>query len=213
VCFPRFSVLAGNLQRLIKGPSFWEKKHMQTWQIVAIAIAVIAILAAIGWLVYTRKRSERLRDHFGTEYDRRVGELEGDRRRAETELTEREARVQELKHQPLSGSERARFIEEWRICQAKFVDDPAGAVDDADQLLSDIMRTRGYRIEDRSDRLADLCAAYPERASDFRQTNELFIKHRSGNASTEELRKAFVHFRSLFDEMLGGQDEELKRAS
>jgi len=97
---------------------------MQTWQIVAIAIAVIAILAAIGWLVYTRKRSERLRDHFGTEYDRRVSELEGNRRRAEAELTEREARVQELKHQPLSSSERTRFIEEWRICQARFVDDP-----------------------------------------------------------------------------------------
>ena len=186
---------------------------MQTWQIVAIAIAVIAILAAIGWLVYTRKRSEHLRDHFGTEYDRRVSELEGNRRRAEAELTEREARVQELKHQPLSSSERARFIQEWRICQARFVDDPAGAVDDADQLLSDIMHTRGYRIEDRNDRLADLCAAYPDHASDFRQTNELFIKHRSGNASTEELRRAFVHFRSLFDDMLGGHDEELKRAS
>jgi len=212
VGFPRFSGLAGNLQLLIKGfhPG---RKNMQTLQIVAIAIVVIAVLAAIGWLVYTRKRSERLRDHFGTEYDRRVSELEGDRRRAEAELTEREARVQELKHRPLSSSERARLIEEWRRCQARFVDDPEGAVDDADQLLSDIMRTRGYRIEDRNDRLADLCAAYPDRASDFRQTNELFIKHRSGNASTEELRKAFVHFRTLFDEMLGGHDEELKRAS
>ena len=186
---------------------------MQTWQIVAIAIAAIAILAALGWLVYTRKRSERLRDHFGTEYVRRVTELEGDQRRAEVELTEREARVQKLKHRPLSSSERSRFIDEWRMCQARFVDDPEGAVDDADQLLSDIMHTRGYGIDDRHDRLADLCAAYPDRASDFRQTHELFIKHQSGNASTEELRKAFVHFRSLFDEMLGGHDEELKRAS
>ena len=186
---------------------------MQTLQIVAIAIVVIAVLAAIGWLVYTRKRSERLRDHFGTEYDRRVSELEGDRRRAEAELTEREARVQELKHRPLSSSDRFRFIDEWRQCQARFVDDPAGAVDDADQLLSDIMHARGYSIDDRNDRLADLCTAYPDRASDFRETHALFIKNRSGNASTEELRKAFVHLRSLFDEMLGGHDEELKRAS
>jgi len=185
---------------------------MQTWQI-AIGVVAIAILAAIGWLIYTRKRSERLRDHFGTEYDRRVSELEGDRRRAEAELTEREARVQKLKHRPLTSSERVRFIDEWRMCQARFVDDPPGAVDDADQLLSDIMRARGYAIEDRNDRLADLCAAYPDRADDFRQTHAIFIKHHSGNASTEELRKAFVHFRSLFDEMLGGQDEELKRAS
>jgi len=186
---------------------------MQIWQIVVIAIAAIAIVAAIGWLVYTRKRSERLRDHFGTEYDRRLTELEGDRRRAEAELTAREARVQELKHRPLTSSERARFIDEWRICQARFVDDPGRAVDDADQLLSDIMRARGYTIEDRNDRLADLCAAYPDSAPDFRQTHALFIKHHSGNASTEELRTTFVHFRSLFDEMLGGHDEELKRAS
>ena len=186
---------------------------MQTSQIVAIVVVAIAILAAIGWLLYTRRRSERLRGHFGTEYDRRVTELEGDQRRAETELTEREARVQKVKHQPLSSSERSRFIHEWRICQARFVDDPAGAVDDADQLLSDIMHARGYSIDDRNDRLADLCAAYPDRASDFRQTHELFIKSQSGNASTEELRKAFVHFRSLFDEMLATHDEQLKRVS
>src|SRR5262249_49585442 len=117
---------------------------MQTSQIVAIVVVAIAILAAIGWLLYTRRRSERLRGHFGTEYDRRVTELEGDRRRAEAELTEREARVQKLQRRPLTSSERATFINEWRRCQARFVDDPEGAVDEADQLLSDIMHARGY---------------------------------------------------------------------
>jgi hypothetical protein len=186
---------------------------MELWQTVALTVAVVVILAAIGWLIYTRKRSERLRAHFGPEYDRRVDELHGNRTRAETELTEREARVQKLTLRPLSHSDRTAFVEQWRIVQARFVDDPAGAVNDADRLVGDIMRARGYTMDERSDRLADLCAAYPQRASDFREANDVFIRHRSGNASTEDLRRAFVHFRSVFDEMLGGHDEELKRAS
>jgi len=186
---------------------------MQLSQIVAIVITAVVVIGAIGWLIYTRKRSERLRGHFGPEYDRRVTELQGNRRRAEAELTEREARVQKLKLQPLSSVDHAKFVEEWRICQARFVDDPAEAVDCADELLSDIMHARGYTIDERSDRLADLCAAYPRRASDFRDANDILTKHRRGAASTEDLRVAFVHFRSLFDEMLGGHDEELKRAS
>jgi hypothetical protein len=186
---------------------------MELWQIVAIVIAAIVILEAIGWLIYTRKRSERLRGHFGPEYDRRVTELHGDRRSAESELTEREARVQKLKLRPLSTSDRSTFVEQWRIGQARFVDDPVGAVNDADQLVSDIMHARGYTIDERNDRVADLCAAYPTRASDFREANDVLIKHRRGTASTEDLRRAFVHFRSLFDEMLGGHDEELRRVS
>jgi hypothetical protein len=186
---------------------------MELSQIVAIVIAAVVILGAIGWFIYTRKRSERLRSHFGPEYDRRVTELHGNRRRAEAELTGREARVQKLTLHPLSSADRAEFVEEWRTCQAQFVDDPAGAVDCADQLLSDIMHARGYTVDERSDRLADLCAAYPRRASDFRDANDVLMKYHRGAASTEDLRRAFVHFRSLFDDMLGGHDEELKRAS
>jgi hypothetical protein len=86
-------------------------------------------------------------------------------------------------------------------------------VEDADRLVTEIMRARGYGMEEHDDRLADLCAAYPERASDFRAADAVLIEHRRHNATTEDLRRAFVHFRSLFDDMLGGQDEELKRAS
>ena len=185
---------------------------MQTWQIVAICVAAIAVLAAVGWVMYDRSRSRRIRDHFGPEYDRRVTEL-GNRRRAESELAHREARVLELKSRPLSISDRTRFSDEWRMCQARFVDDPAGAVDDADRLVGEIMRARGYAMDDPSERLSDVCAAYPDRASDYRQANDSLASHLGGQASTEDLRKAFVHFRSLFDQMLGGQDEELKRVS
>src|SRR5262245_23492373 len=158
---------------------------MELWQTVAIGLAVVAIIAAVAWLIYTNKRSERLRAHFGDEYDRRVSELSGNRRRAEAELTQREARVQNIKLRPLSSSDRDNFIGQWRMCQARFVDDPEGAVNDADHLLNDIMHARGYPIEERSDRLADLCAAYPDRASDFRDAHEVFTKHRRGTASTE----------------------------
>jgi hypothetical protein len=186
---------------------------MELSQIVAICVAAIVIIAAIGWLVYSRQRSRRLQEHFGPEYERRVTELEGNRRRAESELTQREARVRNLKHHPLSASDRARFVEQWQICQARFVNDPAAAVEDADRLVMDIMHARGYKVEDPNDRLADLCAAYPRQASDLRAADTVLIEHHRHNATTEDLRKAFIHFRSLFDEILGGQDEELKRAS
>src|SRR5213082_3388520 len=101
---------------------------MEVWQIIAICVAVVAIAAAVGWLMYVRNRSRRLRDRFGPEYDRRVTELEGNRRRAESELTHREARVRSLKSRPLGVSDRARFVEQWRFCQARFVDSPAEAV-------------------------------------------------------------------------------------
>jgi len=186
---------------------------MEVWQIVTICVVAAVIVAAIGFAVYGRKRSEHFRRRYGPEYDRRVSELRGDRRRAESELVKREGRVRSLQHRPLTPIERAKFVEQWRMCQAQFVDEPENAVRCADQLVSDIMHARGYSIEAADDRLADLCAAYPSRASHFREANEVVMLHRRGNASTEDLRKAFVHFRSVFDEMLGGQDEELKRAS
>jgi hypothetical protein len=104
-------------------------------------------------------------------------------------------------------------MDEWRLCQARFVDDPTGAVNQADQIVTTIMRTRGYAVDDPYDRVADVCAAYPNHAGGFREANEIVVRHHRGEASTEDLRRAFVNFRALFDEMLGGQDEELKRAS
>jgi hypothetical protein len=186
---------------------------MDVWEIVAIAVAAIVLLAAVGWLMYTRKRSVRLRNRFGLEYDRRVSEMEGNRREAESELLEGESRIHRLKSRPLSKPDRMKFAEQWRECQARFVDDPAGAASEADQLVDRIMHTRGYKMDNPEDRLADICAAYPARAADFRGAHEVLLRHRRGEASTEDLRKAFVHFRSLFAEILGGEDEELKRAS
>ena len=185
---------------------------MQTWQVIAIGVAIIVIAAAVAWWLYERNRTKHLRDRFGPEYDRRITEL-GSRRRAESELTQSEARAEKLKARPLNATDRTRFLEEWRLCQARFVDDPAGAVDDADRIVTVIMQTRGYTADDPYNRVVDVSAAYPNHASAFREANDIVVRHHRGNASTEDLRKAFVNFRDLFDEMLRGGDEELKRAS
>jgi hypothetical protein len=184
---------------------------MQVWQIMAIGV-VVAIAAVLGWWLYERNRTQRLRERFGPEYDRRVTAI--GRRQAESELVRSESRVQKLKGQPLSASDRTRFMQEWRLCQARFVDDPGGAVIEADRILTDIMRVRGYSVDDRYDRVSDICAAYPTHSSSYHDANDILIRHRRNNASTEDLRKAFVNFRSLFDDALGGQrEEERERAA
>jgi hypothetical protein len=104
-------------------------------------------------------------------------------------------------------------MDEWRLCQARFVDDPAGAVTEADRILTEIMRSRGYTVDNSYDRLADICAAYPNTAPAYREANDILTRNRRHDASTEELRKAFVNFKSLFDDILGGQDEELRRVA
>jgi hypothetical protein len=185
---------------------------MQLWQILAIGVAIVIVVAAVAWVFYQRNRSQHLRDRFGPEYDRRISAL-GNRKRAESELAKSESRVEKVKVRALSASDRMRFMDEWRLCQTRFVDDPSGAVNEADQIVTNIMRTSGYAVDDPYDRVADVCAAYPAHASAFRDANEVVVRHHRGNASTEDLRRAFVNFRALFDEMLGGQDEELKRAS
>jgi hypothetical protein len=185
---------------------------MQFWQIVVISVAVVLVLAAVGWLFYSRHRSQRLRTHFGPEYDRTVAEF-GGRRQAESELARREQRVRNMEIRPLSPSDRQNLSAQWAECQVLFVDDPAGAVEQADGLITKLLRARGYSVENPYDRIADISAAYPRHANNYRIAEQIVTRHHRGQASTEDLRKAFIHYRALFDEILGGQYEELKRAS
>jgi len=184
---------------------------MQPWSI-SIGVAAVVIAIVVGLLIYGRAHTQHLRERFGSEYDRRVAAV-GNRWRAESELAYREARVEEIKNHPLNESDRAKFMEAWRLCQSRFVDDPAGAVEDADRLVTEIMRAQGDAVNHDYDRVTDVCAAYPERAADFRAANDILTEHRRAQASTENLRKAFLHFRALFDDMLRGQDENLQRAA
>jgi hypothetical protein len=184
---------------------------MQSWT-VPIIILVVVIVAIAGWLIYERNRSRRLQARFGQEYDRVVS-VAGSRRRAESELARREVEARKLRARDLRPTDRERFLMEWKLCQAQFVDDPRGAVEKADQLLVDIMSTRGYCVDDPNERMTDIVAAYPRHADDYRQANSILERHRHGESSTEDLRAAFLHFRTLFDDLLGGDDEKLERAS
>src|SRR5262245_53065356 len=185
---------------------------MQPWQLIAIGVVIVVIAAAVAWYLYQRNRTQHLKERFGTEYDRRVTEF-GSRSRAESELERAEARVKNLKIRALSPSDRTRFLDDWRLCQARFVDDPAGAVNEADRILTDIMRARGDAVDDPYNRTTDVVAAYPNHATAYREANEIVVRHRRGHSSPEDLRRAFVNFRALFDEILGGEDEKLKRVS
>jgi hypothetical protein len=185
---------------------------MQNWQTIAIAAAAVLVVAIAAWLINEKRRSRHLQDHFGSEYDRTVTEL-GGRRQAESELARREQRVRNLKVRPLSLLDRQRLRARWNQCQALFVDDPAGAVDEADHLLTDLVRARGYSADNPHDRLADISAAYPQHIAHYRLACEIMARHQNEGAPIEDLREAFIHYRAVFDEILREQDEELKRAS
>jgi len=182
---------------------------MQTWMIVAlVAIAVLIV----GFVIYDRTRTQRLRQRFGPTYDQTVSEL-GNRRRAESRLQKREARATELRSHPMDPADQERFQMMWKRCQARFVDAPAGAVEEADDLLAQIMKSRGYIADTLYERTADVAAAFPQHADRYRQACEIVERHRRSPLSTDQLRTAFLHYRDLFEDLIGGYDEKLRRAS
>ncbi len=129
----------------------------------------------------------------------------GDRREAEAELQRREQRVEHLDIRPLSATQRARFADAWRQVQAKFVDGPAAAVADADLLIAQVMEERGYPVGRFEERAADISVNHPEVVADYRAAHSLAQKSANGQATTEDLRQAMVHYRNLFEELLEGE--------
>jgi hypothetical protein len=171
------------------------------WIIVAVVL-VIALLALAAWLFSQKKKqSERLQQRFGAEYGRTVGEL-GGRTKAESELKAREARVEELTITPLAPAEAARFSQAWNALQGRFVDNPKGVVVQADQLVRELMAKRGYPMGDFERRAADISVDHPAVVENYRAAQAIAVRDEGGKADTEELRKAVVHYRVLFDEML-----------
>ncbi len=168
--------------------------------IVVVAIAVVA-LALVAWIVFRKARTRKLRSRFGPEYDRAVAEA-GDRRKAEEELETRKKRVEKLKLRTLSPDEQTRFAERWAAVQARFVDDPKGAVGDANGLIKEVMQACGYPMGDFEQRAADISVDHPRVVSNYRAAREIAVRSQEGKASTEDLRQAFVHYRALFDELL-----------
>src|ERR1700675_1296777 len=183
---------------------------------IAIVIAVAVLVAAgIGIRLFIRKerRTKSLRTQFGgTEYTRAMEEG-GSRRKAEAVLDKRTDRVESFHIQPLGPGDRARFAESWRRVQGRFVDGPGGSVTEADQLLGDVMSTRGYPVGDFEQRAADISVAHPLVLKNYRIAHQSALLQAQGKDSTEDLRQAMIHFRTLFEELVGEQEKALRQSA
>ena len=176
-----------------------------------VVVAALVVLGIVVWTAMQRRRTNTLRDRFGDEYDRTV-EAEGKRAAAEARLEEREQRVAKLDIRPLTAQERGDFSAEWREVKAVFVDSPVEAVHHADRLLATIMKTRGYPMADFDRRYEDLTVDHGEVARHYRDGHEITLRHERGQASTEDLRQAMIHFEALFDDLVNevAHDDESK---
>ena len=174
---------------------------MDTALVVIIVVAVLLGLALAVWLYMRSKRSAELRERFGPEYRRTVAER-GERGEAEKELAQRQRRVEELNIRPLAADERQQFEERWTSVQAQFVDDPPGAIRVADELVGEVMAARGYPVSDFEQRASDVSVNHPNVVKNYRLAHKISIASERGEAGTEELRQAMVHYRSLFEELL-----------
>ncbi len=170
------------------------------WIIIAVIVVAALVVGAVIWS--RRRRSEHLRQHFGPEYDRAV-EAKGDRAKAEAELAEREKRVEKLNVRPLEPTERREFVARWDDVQARFVDDPPRAVAFADALLGDVMKTRGYPVSDFDQRAGDISVDHPVVVDHYHKAHDIAVRQERGQASTEDLRQAMIHYRALFDNLVG----------
>src|SRR5579871_6383011 len=178
---------------------------------VAVIVIVLIVVAAIAFATSRKRRSMRLKQRFGPEYDR-VLKQEGDPRKAEGVLEFRQKRREKFKVRPLSATDRSSFDLRWREVQARFVDDPPGAVTLAESLVTDVMQARGYPVGEFEQQCADLSVDYPVIVNNYRAAHAIALRHRSGQASTEDLRQAMVHYRALFQELLDEHHSERKGA-
>jgi len=181
---------------------------------VIVIVAIVLIALVVGALILARqRRSQQLQEGFGPEYERTVEERGGDRRQAEAELLERRKRHDRFEIRELDAATRDRYADRWRSAQRRFVDQPGPAVGEADALVMEVMRDRGYPVADEFEqRAADVSVDHPEVVEHYRAAHEISGRATTGEASTEDLRQAMVHFRGLFVELLGDAAETGDRA-
>jgi hypothetical protein len=183
-------------------------------KLIALAVvAVVVVVVAIA--LYMRKRRNTtagLKNRFGPEYDRAVIQ-HGSERKAEAKLADRETRVDLLKIRDLDLVERERYLGQWQAVQSRFVDYPKGAVTEADELVSSLMQTRGYPVADFDQRAADISVDHPRVVENYRSAHNIALRLGKGEAGTEELRTAMIHYRSLFDELAQVQPPADKRVA
>jgi hypothetical protein len=177
-------------------------KTMDTRIVIPIVVIVAILIVVAAALAMRRRKSEQLKRRFGPEYDRTVIQQHGDSRRAEATLADRAKRMETFPIRALSAVDREAYAMEWAAVQRRFVDDPSAAVGTADRLVSRAMIDRGYPMTDFEQRAADISVSYPAVVQNYRAAHEIVVRHEDGQATTEELRQAMVHYRSLFDELL-----------
>jgi len=178
---------------------------MDTWVWIVIGVIVVIVVLGVVFSALRTRRSRSLQDQFGREYDRTVDKA-GGRREAERELAERQKRHDELELKPLSQDARDSYLQQWQVTQGRFVDDPTGAVSEADDLVQRVMRDRGYPVDDFEQRAADISVEHPELVEKYRTANGIARASERGEASTEDLRHSVRHYRALFVELLEVDD-------
>ncbi len=190
-----------------------ETQISTTELMVIVGIIVVAVIIIFAFISMRRRRTERLRSQFGdTEYTQTVQNI-GSRRRAEAELDNRRKRVAGLDIRPLSAGDRDHFRELWRNIQARFVDSPGAAVTEADQLIRDVMLKRGYPVGNFEERAGNISVDHPLVVQNYRAAHEIAIRQVQGEANTEDLRQAMIHYRNLFDELVREQEEIREKAA
>lgn len=172
-----------------------------TTTLILVAVALLVIGGLLAMAVMRIQRSRRLRERFGPEYERLVNEA-GDRKKAESELEARLAHVEALDIRPLTADEVNRFSLEWQSTQSEFVDEPHASLQKADRLIREVMKARGYPVEDFEQRAADISVDYPDLVTDYRGLHMIAVKEVDDEVSTEEMRQAMVHGRALFEELV-----------
>jgi hypothetical protein len=182
---------------------------MSTWVWIVIAVAAVVVILAIAWSAMRAKRTRALQDTFGGEYDRTVNQA-SNRRTAERELLDRKKQHDQLDIRPLSPESRDRYLQRWQSTQSRFVDDPRGAVAEADTLVQEVMQERGYPTKDFERRVADISVEHPNLVEKYRTANGIARASERGEASTEDMRHSVRHYRALFDELLETDDASVE---
>jgi uncharacterized protein YneF (UPF0154 family) len=177
-----------------------------TYLIVIVVLVLVVVGIILGPIFSRRKRSQKLHEKFGSEYDRTM-ETTGNDKETQKELNERVKHVETLNIRSLSLDERERYLTDWAVVQSKFVDEPGQAIGDADRLIMEVMQLRAYPVSDFDQRAADISVNYPDLVSNYRAARVIALKNEQNQADTEELRQAMIHYRSLFNELLETETE------
>lgn len=177
------------------------------WILLAVVVAVAIIVAIVTLSSSSRRRTERLKEHYGAEYDRTLSET-GDEKAANKLLAERERRRAELDIRPLSAEALHAYVTRWRAVQTAFVDHPASAVAEADILVTEVMRERGYPVDDFERRAADISVDHPTVVDHYRAAHDVHVAQHHGDVGTEQRRRAFVHYRALFEKLLEAETNQ-----